>query len=232
MKPSLLVSIALLSVASARTMTYDLSDEMLTGFSADEDAEIFGGPKPNKTANDFNEHGCSPVIFLYARGTLQQGNLGSSPGPQVIEQLRATLSNTTVSAQGFNYHADLWANFSPEGCHRKDAGRFGELLTLAATQCSESKIVISGYSQGAAIVHAAAKRVTPAVADRVVAVVTFGDTRKAQDKGYIPGIEQSRVLILCHRKDKVCHGTLLISDAHYHYHDLAPQAVEFIVSKL
>lgn len=80
--------------------------------------------------------------------------------------------------------------------------------------------------------HAAAKQLTAAVASKVAAAVTYGDTRKKQDGGVVPGIDASRSLILCHNGDLVCQGSLIVTDAHHDYQDLAPTAVSFIASKV
>ncbi|KAI1419743.1 cutinase [Xylaria sp. FL1777] len=184
------------------------------------------------TANEFLDGGCRAVIFLYARGSTQEGNIGSSPGPQTIDELKAKVGTATVAAQGLDYPASLLDNLRIEGCDPADAAKFGDLITKAATQCPASKLVLAGYSQGAALVHAASKLLTAAVVSKVAAAVTFGDTHKKQDGGVIPNISPSRTLILCHDGDLVCDGTLIITDAHHDYEDLAPTAVSFIVNKL
>ncbi|KAI0419001.1 cutinase [Xylaria grammica] len=184
------------------------------------------------TANEFLEGGCRDVIFLYARGSTQDGNIGGSPGPQTIDQLKAKLGTSTVAAQGLEYPASLLDNLRSEGCDPDDAANFRDLITKAATECPSSKLVVAGYSQGAALVHAAAKLLTASVTSKISAAVTFGDTRKKQDGGVIPKIDASRGLILCHDGDLVCSGTLIITDAHHDYDDLAPTAVSFIVSKV
>ncbi|KAI0400908.1 cutinase [Xylaria palmicola] len=184
------------------------------------------------TANEFLEGGCRPVIFLYARGSTQDGNVGGSPGPQTIDQLKARLGASAVAAQGLEYPASLLDNLRATGCDPDDAASFRDLIAKAAADCPSSKLVLSGYSQGAALVHAAAKLLTAPVAARVAAAVTYGDTRKKQDGGVIPGIAASRTLILCHDGDLVCQGTLIIVDAHHDYDDLAPTAVNFIAGKV
>lgn len=49
------------------------------------------------------------------------------------------------------------------------------LVTLAFTQCPDTKVVMSGYSQGAQVVHLAAADLPAATMEKVSAVVTFGD---------------------------------------------------------
>lgn len=49
------------------------------------------------------------------------------------------------------------------------------LVTLAFSQCPDTQVVMSGYSQGAQVVHDAAADLPAATMDKVGAVVTFGD---------------------------------------------------------
>ncbi|KAI1750516.1 carbohydrate esterase family 5 protein [Xylaria castorea] len=232
MKASVLLSTALAGLVSAMPMTFDLSDEMIAKLKTGTSSGLLEVAATGTTANEFLNGGCRPVIFLYARGSTQDGNVGGSPGPQTIDQLKAKLGDAAVAAQGFDYPASLLDNLRAEGCDPDDATKFRDLIAKAAAQCPSSKLVISGYSQGAALVHAAAKQLTAAVAAKVAAAVTYGDTRKKQDGGVVPGIDASRTLILCHDGDLVCQGSLIVTDAHHDYQDLAPTAVSFIATKV
>lgn len=49
------------------------------------------------------------------------------------------------------------------------------LVTKAFTNCPNTKIVMSGYSQGAQLVHNAASELSTSTMEKVSAVVTFGD---------------------------------------------------------
>ncbi|KAI0172997.1 carbohydrate esterase family 5 protein [Hypoxylon sp. FL1284] len=184
------------------------------------------------TENEFLDGGCRDVIFIFARGSTQDGNIGDEPGPQTIDQLKAALGADAVAAQGVDYPALLLDNLREGGCDPDDADDMRELITQAATQCPSSKLVVSGYSQGAAMVHRSIESASTSVKDRIYAAVTFGDTQKAQDGSQIPNFDASKTLILCHDGDEVCEGTLIVTDAHHGYSDLSPDAVDFIVSKL
>lgn len=137
-----------------------------------------------------------------------------------------------MAAQGVDYPALLLDNLREGGCDPEDADNMRALITQAATECPSSKLVVSGYSQGAALVHRSVESASTSVKDRIYAAVTFGDTQKAQDGGQVPNFDPSKTLILCHDGDEVCDGTLIITDAHSAYHDLSPDAVSFIVSKV
>lgn len=49
------------------------------------------------------------------------------------------------------------------------------LVEQAFTQCPSTKVVMSGYSQGAMLVHNAAKQLSSNITGKVTAAVTFGD---------------------------------------------------------
>lgn len=232
MKASLLLTSALLGLGSAIPMTFDLSDDMLDKLRTGKSSGIINPLATGVTANEFLSGGCRPVIFIWARGSTQDGNMGYSPGPQTADGLKSRLGASNVAAQGFEYPASLLDNLRAGGCDAEDAQNLRDLITRAATQCPSSKLVVGGYSQGAALVHASIEIATAAVRNRIAAAVTFGDTQKQQDGGRIPNFDTSKTLILCHDGDRVCTGTLIITDAHHDYEDLVPTAVSFIASKV
>ncbi|KAI1472157.1 carbohydrate esterase family 5 protein [Daldinia caldariorum] len=230
----LLTTLVTSSVATPLVLDYseDAIDKLKGVQSAAIKASIEKVKAAGTTENDFLQGGCRDVIFIYARGSTQDGNIGEDPGPQTIDQLRATLGEDAVAAQGVDYPALLIDNLRKGGCDPEDADNMRALITKAATQCPSSKLVVAGYSQGAALVHRSIESATAAVKNRIYAAVTYGDTQKAQDGGKIPNFDASKTLILCHDGDKVCDGTLIVTDAHHEYHDLAPDAVAFIAGKV
>ncbi|KAI1364282.1 carbohydrate esterase family 5 protein [Xylaria arbuscula] len=184
------------------------------------------------TANDYVNGGCKEVILFYARGSTQPGNMGDQPGPQTADGLIAALGTSKIAIQGVDYGADLLSNLLPGGCNPTEAKSFATLLTGAATKCPSSKFVVSGYSQGAALVHAAVEQLAATARARIYAAVTYGDTQKKQDGGKIPNFDASKTLILCNNGDLVCEGSLIITSAHLDYTPSVPTGVSFIVSKL
>lgn len=129
MKASVLLSTALVGLVSAMPMTFDLSDEMIAKLKTGTSSGMLEVAAAGTTANEFLQGGCRPVIFLYARGSTQDGNIGGSPGPQTIDQLKATLGETAVAAQGLDYPANLLDNLRAEGCDPDDAANFRDLIT-------------------------------------------------------------------------------------------------------
>lgn len=75
--------------------------------------------------------------------------------------------------QGVDYDASIGGYLiggSPSG-----AAQFEYLANYAVQKCPETQLVLSGYSQGAQVVHNGAARLGNDVTDKVVAVVLFGD---------------------------------------------------------
>lgn len=49
------------------------------------------------------------------------------------------------------------------------------MVTEAFANCPDTKVVMSGYSQGSQLVHNAASELDASIMEKVSAVVTFGD---------------------------------------------------------
>ncbi|TLS29910.1 hypothetical protein PpBr36_02204, partial [Pyricularia pennisetigena] len=184
------------------------------------------------TANEFTQGGCKDVVLLYARGTTQSGNMGEEPGPALGNALKTRLGAARVAVQGVAYSASLLGNLSPGGAPANEASSFRTLIGQVASQCPDARIVVSGYSQGAALVHRAVEGATAAVRARIAAGVTFGDTQRQQDGGRIPGLDATKSLIICNSGDRVCDGTLIITPAHSGYGARASEAVDFIAARV
>lgn len=88
--------------------------------------------------------------------------------------------------------------------------------------------MLSGYSQGAALVHNAAADVG-SVMSQITAVVTFGDPDSTTP---VAGIDASKVLVICHLGDNICQHGDLILPPHLTYAVNADQAASFVVSQL
>ncbi|KAG7136376.1 Cutinase like protein [Verticillium longisporum] len=104
-----------------------------------------------------------------------------------------------------------------------------QLTARAVTQCPNTKIVLSGYSQGAQVVHNAAGQLTAAQTNRVTAVLTFGDPKRNQPFGTIPA---SRTRVICRTGDNICEGGFTITPAHTQYQQDAPAAASWIASRV
>jgi cutinase len=103
-----------------------------------------------------------------------------------------------------------------------------------AKKCPNSKIVFSGYSQGAALMHATVSKLSSDVKSKAVGGVLFGDTRNKQSGGYIANYPKDKVIIICAKDDGVCWGQLNVNAGHLSYirDNSATKAADFLISKL
>ena len=97
------------------------------------------------------------------------------------------------------------------------------LVKQSKSQCPDSKIILSGYSQGGEVVHSAVSS-SGFDASSVAGAVLFGDPEKTAP---LTGIPAANVLEICADGDGVCNGSFAISAAHLSYGSNAEQAAQF-----
>lgn len=119
------------------------------------------------TRNELGE--CKPVTVIFARGTTELGNVGSITGPPFFNALDVLLGADKVGVQGVDYPATIAGYL--EGGDKGGAQTLADLTNQAASQCPDTQIVLSGYSQGAQVVHLGEAEISPETASRVAAVV-------------------------------------------------------------
>lgn len=120
------------------------------------------------TRNELGE--CAPITVIFARGTVEPGNVGDLAGPPFFNALDILYGDSNVAVQGVDYPATI-AGYLGGG----DAGGAATLAALtdqAASQCPDTQIILSGYSQGAQVVHLGVEQISAQVASRVKAVVS------------------------------------------------------------
>lgn len=116
---------------------------------------------------ELEKRACSDKILIYAKGTFEPGALGVTIGP-ALQKALAKFSGWTV--QGVNYNPSIAGDYClglPGGIAAK------QLLTSVAASCPQSKILMSGYSQGAMVVRNGLGNSTSQ--GRVSGLLTFGD---------------------------------------------------------
>ncbi|KAF2224798.1 cutinase [Elsinoe ampelina] len=175
-------------------------------------------------ANELNG-ACREVTFIFARGSTEAGNMGTIIGPPVSDGLKRRFSTAT---QGVDYPARLATNFGLNNADPTGVRDMQSKLRSIAGRCPNTKIVVGGYSQGAAITHQALETLDSATRNMIVGAVTFGDTRNLQDGGRIPNYPPSQTRIFCNISDTVCFGTLIITAGHLTYGTDADAAVRFL----
>lgn len=138
-----------------------------------------------------------------------------------------------VATQGVPYSAVTAGNFYPGGSYPNDTAVYVNLINEAASECPSSKIVVTGYSQGAALVVNAIQNLTTTVKSQIAAAVCFGDTQQYQDGGMIPSFSTDRTALYCNTGDVICeNGILVVTTAHSNYTNHVLDASNFIQAKL
>ncbi|CAN8105236.1 unnamed protein product [Discula destructiva] len=185
-------------------------------------------PRASSTYNELSDGQCGDVTLIFARGTGESGNVGTYVGPQFYAALGSALGSASLVFQGVNDYDASIAGFL-EGGSTSAATNMASFVTQAFSQCPDTQVVISGYSQGAQVTHRAAADLSAATMEKVSAVVTFGDP---DQNDTIPNIDASRVKVICHAGDNICLGGALILYPHLTYSVDAPAAAAFVVEQL
>ncbi|KAI1424742.1 cutinase-domain-containing protein [Xylaria sp. FL1777] len=183
-------------------------------------------------SSELQQYGCRPIIFVFAKATYEPGNLGFTIGPTLSNALKAVFGVTNVATQGVDYFGLIDGNYYPGGAPPWGIYDMQAIISAAAA-CPHSKIVVSGYSQGAAIVHRAIEALGPEVRGRIAGVVTFGDTQTLQDGGRVKGYPTNQTLIICNSGDIICTGTLVpLYPVHWDYIKWVPTATLFLAQTI
>jgi cutinase len=205
---------------------------------------------PAATANAANDS-CADVEVVFARGTFEGPGVGAT-GQAFVDALSARVPGTTVSSYGVNYPASLDFGQAVDGI----ADATNRIQTIAS-QCPSTKIVLGGYSQGAAVAGYSTSSVVPAgvalpaglsgpmpasVASHIAAVALFGTPDPwflgLADRNAPPitigDLYAAKTIQMCAVGDPVCFPGGLDRSAHssYRSNGMTDQAADFVVSKL
>ncbi|MBV8180857.1 MAG: cutinase family protein [Mycobacterium sp.] len=209
---------------------------------------VLAGPTASANAADDS---CANVELVFARGTLESPGVGAT-GQAFVDALNSRLPGKTVDVYAVNYPASLDFGRAADGI--VDASN--RIRSIAAS-CPDTKIVLGGYSQGAAVAgYTTASSVPagfalpagisgpmpPAVASHVAAVVLFGPP----DNWFLNLVDHNappinigqpylaKTMQLCITGDPVCFPGGLDRAAHSSYKDngMAIQAADFVARRL
>jgi cutinase len=161
---------------------------------------------------------CPDVEVVFARGTGEPPGVGPT-GQAFVDSLGSRVGGRSLGVYPVNYPAsDEWAT-GLDGI--KDAG--AHIVSMAGN-CPQTRMVLGGYSQGAAVVGfvtspavpdgvdpaTVPKPLQPGVADHVAAVVLFGapNVRAMNFLGKPPVVigpaYQAKTIKVCVPEDPVC----------------------------
>lgn len=194
---------------------------------------------------------CPDVEVVFARGTFEPPGVGAI-GQAFVDALTARTPGKTVEVYPVNYPASI--DFATAADGVIDASN--RVVTMAG-QCPDTRIVLGGYSQGAAVAAYITEDaipdgyipppgmtgpMPPSVADNVAAVALFGKP----SSGFLQMIHngappitvgtlyEPKTLDLCIPEDAICSPTGGDNGAHgaYAIRGFTDQAADFAVSKL
>ncbi|KAL0934490.1 cutinase [Colletotrichum truncatum] len=142
--------------------------------------------------------GCKAFTLLFARGTTEMGGLGMVVGPGLDRDVKAALGADAVTVEGVTYPADMGGIMA----EITGTGPGSTAMTSQAnswlSKCPDTKLILTGYSQGGMVVHNAAKKLS---GKPIVAAVTFGDPFKGQKVANVP---EGSFKSFCGAGDTVC----------------------------
>lgn len=192
--------------------------------------------------------GCPDVQVVFARGTTEAPGLGAM-GQAFVDDLQTRVGNKSVGVYPVDYPASPDFPTAVKGI--TDASTHVQQI---ATNCPATKIVLGGYSQGAAVmgfvttelipdgvsVSEVPQPMTPEVADHVAAIALLGTPSERfmsvikQPPVKIGSLYQAKTIELCVPNDFVCSaaGNDIGAHARYISDGLVVQAADFAASKL
>jgi cutinase len=162
---------------------------------------------------------CPDVEVLFARGTGEPPGVGPT-GQAFVDDLHSRVGARSFGVYPVNYPAsEDWATSGLDGI--RDAGAH---VVSTANSCPQTKMVLGGFSQGAAVMGfvtspavpegidpaTVPKPLQPQVADHVAAVVLFGmpNVRAMNYLGQPPvvigPVYQAKTIKVCVPEDPVC----------------------------
>jgi cutinase len=192
--------------------------------------------------------GCADAQVVFARGTTELPGVGPT-GDAFVDSLRSRVGAKSVDVYAVDYPATTDFPTAVQGITDARA----HILNIAAT-CPHTKMVLGGFSQGAAVMGFVTANVVPDgvsaadvpapmppdVADHVAAVALFGkpsprfmnaisDPPVAVGAQYLP-----KTIDLCVDNDLVCdpHGSSFSAHNDYVDSGLVDQGVAFVTSQL
>ena len=192
--------------------------------------------------------GCPDVQVLFARGTGEDPGIGPT-GQAFVDNLRGRIGGKSMDVYPINYPASQDWETGLDGI--RDAGARVE---STAASCPQTKMVLSGYSQGAAVmgfVTSAAvpagidpasvpKPMDPEVANHVSSVVLFAMPNDktmnffGEPPVVIGPLYQAKTIKVCAPEDPICSDGMNF-DAHKTYSTngaIIDQGAAFAASRL
>lgn len=180
---------------------------------------------------------CSDVDVVFARGTTEPPGVGGVGGA-FVDSLRSQVGRRSVSVYPVNYPATN--NFrSSIAAGADDASAHAQSM---AANCPNTRMVLGGYSQGAAVIDVITTQMPPGVANHVAAVAVFGNPSASGSFGRRLGagglptigpLYASKTIDMCMPGDPICtNGVSMGPHGQYIQSGMTNQAATFAAGRL
>ena len=181
---------------------------------------------------------CNDIEVVFARGTSELPGIGRV-GEAFVNDLAARVGNRSVGVYGVNYPASYDFLTAADGANDASAH-----IQNVVNNCPGTRLVLGGYSQGAAVMDIITSVPFPAIGftnplppnvpDRVAAVAVFGNpTAKIGLPLTSSPLYGTRAIDLCNAGDPVCsNGNDVPAHRSYGPDGLTSQAAAFVAGLL
>jgi len=192
------------------------------------------------TAPSASADPCNDVVVVFARGTSEPAGIGRV-GQALVDALTPLVGGKTVGSYGVVYPATYDFLTAADG-----AGDATNFISATSSACPNTKFVLGGYSQGAAVVDMLAgipplgNKIgevgsgppLPASLDpRVAAVAVFGNPSAKFSIPITNSVFGGRAIDLCADGDPICSdGRNPFAHTHYESSDFIPQAANYVAA--
>ena len=182
--------------------------------------------------------GCNDIEVVFARGTSEPPGIGRV-GQTFVEDLRGRIGYRSLGVYAVNYPASYEFLTVADGANDASAH-----IQYVINTCPETKLVLGGYSQGAAVVDVITSVPFPAIgftnplppeaANRVAALAVFGNpTARLGLPLTSSPVYGVKAIDLCNAGDPVCSaGNDVPAHRNYGPAGLTGQAAAFVANLL
>lgn len=198
-------------------------------------AAAIGSPVSAPVANAVE---CHDIEVAFARGTKEDPGIGRV-GEAFVNELRGMVGGRSMGVYAVNYPASYDFLAAADGAN--DLSRH---IQWVANTCPNSKIVVGGYSQGAAVVDVVTAIPIPVIGfnnplppfagDHIAAIAVFGNPSAKLGLPLTSSpVFGGRAIDLCNAGDPVCtSGDSVVAHRSYGPDGNAYQAALFVANRL
>jgi cutinase len=196
--------------------------------------------QPGPVANQPSS--CPDIEVIFARGTDDTPGLGT-PGSAFVTALRPLVGGQTVSSYAVNYPASYDFLAAADGATDAE-----NRVALMSQQCPATKLVLGGYSQGAAVIDmlagvpplgnkigdiGSAAPLPASLQSNVAALVAFGNPAAKFSNPLSSSVFGGRAIDLCKDGDPICSdGRNPFAHNDYVSAGLVQQAANFVAGRV